>query len=483
MPRLPKDRTRFRTHRLLPSLRLGKGWVKNLWVLLLAGTVMLSACGGGSSSGGGSQIPLSLSGNWQFTVAPPADGSYLGGVQGGFLVQTSESVTGSAAYSVWLPQQFPYPCNSGSAQITGTITGQNVTLTAAAGTQTFIFTGTLSLDSSTMAGSYASTAGTNGGGTTCGTAQTGLQWSAALVPPITGPIQGTFYSTGGAAGLEEQEFLLSGALNQAANAGTSSASVTGSLSFLNPTTNLSDYPCLSLATVNGEISGNTVVLQIIGADGSVLGQIGDPAGSNGVTGVNPATVTLAQGGYALSGAGPTYMVATSTCPGGLIGIGDTPPPGDYGNLCLALGSATACQQPITLTPSGLVFPAQVLGSPSTTQTITLTNASGAALGGLTLALANNSGANSFTETDACGVNGVPSLGQPFDLQPGLSCAVMVSFAPQAASHLAATLTVSSPSNDMILTAPITGSGVSANAASTLAIEDTFEDAEHHAETH
>ena len=483
MLRLAENRTRCRTNRPLPSCRVGAARVKSLWVLLLAGTLMLSACGGGSSSGGGSQIPLSLSGNWQFTVAPPADGSYLGGLQGGFLLQNDGSVAGSAAYAVWLPQQFPYPCNSGSAQITGTISGQNVTLTAVAGTQTFTFTGILSLDSTTMAGSYASTAGTNGGGTICGTVQTGLQWSAALVPPITGSIQGTFYSTGGAAGLDEQEFLVSGALNQATNTGASSASVTGNLNFLNPTTNLSDYPCLSLATVSGEISGNTVVLQITGADGSVLGQIGDPVGSNGVTGVNPATVTLAQGGYALSGAGPTYMVATSTCPGGLIGIGFTPPPGDYGNICLALGSATACQEPITLTPSGLAFSAQVLGSPSTTQTITLANASGAALGGLTLVLANNSGANNFAETDACGVDGVPSQGQPFDLQPGQSCAVMVSFAPQAASGLTATLTVTSPSNDIILTAPITGSGVSANAAPTLAINDTFQGVEHHAETY
>src|SRR5208282_470158 len=117
--------------------------------------------------------------------------------------------------------------------------------------------------------------------------------------------------------LDEQDFVVSGALNQAVNTGASSAAVTGNLNFLNPTTNQSDYSCLSLATVSGQISGNTVVLQVLGPDGSVVGQIGDSPGSNGVTGVNPATVTLAQGGYALSGAGPTYMVATSTCPGGL----------------------------------------------------------------------------------------------------------------------------------------------------------------------
>jgi len=105
--------------------------VKTLLLTLLAATTMLSACGGGSS--GGSENSETLSGNWQFTVANPPDGSFLGGLQGGFLLQTNGSVTGAAAYAVSLPL-LPYPCNSGSAQITGTISGQDVTLTAVAGT-------------------------------------------------------------------------------------------------------------------------------------------------------------------------------------------------------------------------------------------------------------------------------------------------------------------------------------------------------------
>src|SRR5271170_2039248 len=53
-----------------------------LAVTLLTVTMMLSACGGGSSSSV-PQLPLTLTGNWQFTMAPPADGSFLGGLQGG----------------------------------------------------------------------------------------------------------------------------------------------------------------------------------------------------------------------------------------------------------------------------------------------------------------------------------------------------------------------------------------------------------------
>jgi hypothetical protein len=472
--------------------------------LLLAGMVALSACGGGGSSGGVSQIPLTLSGNWQFTMAPPGDGSFLGGLQGGFLLENNGAVTGAATYAVSLPNLL-IPCNTGSAVITGTISGQDIkTLTAAAGTQTFTLTGTLSLDATSMAGTYTSTAGTAGDGSPCGTAQTGLQWSAILVPPLTGSMQGNFHSAGGSAGLAEQDFLVSGSLSQTANTGASSASVTGILSFLNPLTNFSDYPCFTLASVNGQISGNSVTLQIIGTDGSNVGLIGEPVGSLGSTGINPVTFDSVHGGYILHGAGPSYLVATAACPGTM---GNIVSAGDYGNICLALNGSSACQQPITLTPSALTFAAQVVGSPPTTQTVTLANVSGATVGGLTLNVVNKDGVANFSELDACGVNGLPSQGQPFDLIAGQSCDVTVTFAPletcavgtppsQCPSPLTATLIVTSPNNDTIFTVPITGTAVSPNAVLTRELgsgpraptlprtgDRTLDNVEHHAEIH
>lgn len=476
-----------------PRAFLREACVKRLSWLSLLSAMLLSACGGGSSSGA-VPIPLTLSGNWQFTLAAPPDGSFLGGPQGGFLLQTAGAVTGGASYAVYLPG-LAFPCSSGSAQVTGTITGQSVTLTAVAGTQTFTLTGMLNSESSTMSGIYASSAGTAGDGSPCGTQQAGLQWNAVSVPPITGPVQGSFHSAGGTAGLDEQDFLVTGGLSQADNTGASSATVTGNLTFLNAATDLSDYPCFSVASVNGQISGNVVNLQIVGPDGSAWGQIGEPAGGNGVAGLNLVTFTSAHGGYILNGVGPTYMVATAACPGNL---GNPTASGDFGNICLALNGASACQQPITLTPSSLAFPSQVLGSPSTTQTITLANASGSTLGSMTVALANNSGAANFTETDTCGLEGIPSQGQPFLLAPGQSCAVAVMFAPQETcapgtppsqcpSPLTATLTVTSPNNDTIFTAPISGTAVSPGAASpatqtvSTSSNRTPRDVEHHAE--
>ncbi len=401
---------------------------------LITITIMLSSCGGSSASTS-PQPSGSLSGNWQFTMAPQTDGNpgdptFTGGLLGGFLLQSNASASGQTVYSVTSSTTTTGPCNSGSAPIAVTISGQNVTLTEVAGTQTFTLTGTLSSDGSTMMGTYTSTAGTAADGSPCGYAETGLSWSAVSVPPLSGSINGSFHSTEGATGLADQDFIVSGSLTQGQNIGASNATVTGTLSFTN-------YPCFSVASVNGQISGNSVILQLIGTNGAVVGQIGEPAGSP--TGVFPVTYISVKGGYVLQGAIPSYMVATSSCAGNLSAASGA---GDAGAICLALNSTTACQQPITLSPAALTFPAQLLVSPSATQTITLTNNSGSTQNGLTLTknFFNSSpfnggdsdftGLPNFLETDACGPGGGSSNGQPFDLASGQSCAITVTFTPQ-----------------------------------------------------
>ncbi|MGO9403037.1 MAG: hypothetical protein ACLPVW_06140 [Terriglobales bacterium] len=443
--------------------------MRGLLLWLLAGTMTLSACGGGTSSSS-TQIPPTLSGNWQFNMAeqlnPDPNGlSFVGGLQGGFLVQNKGAVAGTATFSFSpAPSALdpdPIVCDSGSAAITGTINGQTVSLTAVANNQTLLtLTGTLSLDGSTMTGSYTST---NGAG--CGIVST-QEWSAFLVPPLTGSIQGSFHSAGGAAGLNEQDFLVSGALTQAVNTGASSAIVTGTLNFVNSTTDLSDYPCIAEASVDGYISGNVVVLQIIGAgaNGPNIGQIGASVGS----GLQPVTLAPTQGGYILHAvAGEGYAVYAAACGGGSLAN-----PADFGIICLGVNSATACPLPITLAPSALSFLSQTVGSPPTTQTVTVTNTSGTTLAGVTLTLTNN-GASNFTETDTCGLGGVPSQGGPFNLNSQQSCVVTIGFAPLqncaagtlAAQCLTATLTATSPGNDAIFMLPITG-GVNASSALT-----------------
>lgn len=456
--------------------------------LLLAGTAGCCACG--SSSPSASQNS-SFSGNWQFTMTAPADSSFVGGLQGGFVLESKASVTGSAVYSVALP---PPPnsggtatvCNSGSAPITGTVTGQNVSLTAMAGPQSFSLTGTISADGSTIVGTYNST---NGNG--CGTAQSGLQWSAVAVPPVNGVIQGSFHSTGSGAitSLKDQDFSVTGSLVQGPNIGASNATITGTLNFQN-------YPCMSTASVNGQISGDSVILQIITPDGLNAGQIGSQPGNSlqsVVTVSNSAT-----GGVVVQGANG-YGVSTKTCK-----AANTP--GDVGNICLALGGATTCTQPITLTPANLSFPAQLVGSAPTTQTFSLTNTdpSGTMLNGLQVLFrvvptgdtSNPSDFNllpGFSELDDC----APSQGASFSLSPQQSCTISISFSPQQSCPWvpftsaggaepsqcppflpasvssppaqSAIVTVSSPTSadsDKAFAAPVTGVGLSALEPST-----------------
>jgi hypothetical protein len=457
-------------------------------LLALGVTLMISACGGGSGSS--SQSGAALAGNWQFTMTStdpnyPTGTQY--GLQGGFLVQSNSTVSGQALYSIALDQLsngLPVICDSGSAPISGTVNGQTVTLTAVFGTQTLQLTGTLSTNGLSITnGQFTTTGGSvNVGGTptVCGaaTAQgTPGAWTAISVPQLNGPITGTFHSVA----LNNQEFQLTGNLTQGPNIGASSATVTGSLNFIDPTTLLTDYPCISsgYVDVTGEISGNTVILQMVGTNGAQVGQIGIPAAQ--VAGSQLAQVTFdpvsPSGSYILHSTGQSYQVSTKTC-------------NDVGYICLALNNASPCQQPITLSPAALVFSPQLLvcttavcspnqlGTP-TTQTITLTNnqPTGAApLANLSLNLSTQqqvsefTGLPDFSESDNCSDFLTSSTG-------GQSCTITITFTPQQScnwipapgiaancpSVLNTTLTVQSPvtnDNDTSFAVPVTGTGLS-----------------------
>ena len=385
-----------------------------LTLLMVASLVALAGCGGGSQ-----HSTDALAGNWQFTVTPPSDNSFAGGIQGGFLQQNGNAVTGAVVYSVWVPPLTSVsPCNSGTAPVTGTIDGSSVTLTAAAGGQTFTLTGALSRDGSTMAGTYTSTAGTAANGAVCGTAQSGLPWSALVVPPLSGAVQGNFHSIGA---LQNQDFPVTGFLSQGENIGASNAAVTGTLIF-------QGYSCLGSSahqtvTVNGTISGSSVVLQVFADSGVNIGQIGQSLALNSQ--VLPVVFeSIASGGYVLHNPPVAnyggYNVGTKACPA------------DSGNVCLAMGDGTACTQPISLSPASVAFPAQLVGSTSTTQTITLTNTdpAGGTLSGLSLSWqyspSNFDGWPGFLELDSC----ASPAGSTFTLQPNQSCTVTVFFSPQ-----------------------------------------------------
>jgi len=449
----------------LSALRrvLSFGGVVSTLLLLLLGclSLLIAGCGGGSSSP--AQGSSALSGNWQFTLAAPADGSFNGDptaavpnsvLQGGFLVQTNGTISGQVVFSI-------FGCNSGTAAVTGTISGQMVSLTATLGatvqnqngdyvpgTQTITLSnGQLSADNSTIQGSNATyTVSPTGyyyqtssqSYKPCGVAQSAgnLSWSALAVPPITGAFQGFFHSSG-ITPYNGQVFPVSGSLQQGANTGASSATVTGNLLF-------TGYPCFSKASVNGEISGQSLVLQLFnsssGANSGQIGGVGNDAG-----GTYPVTFTSTPNGYVLQNLGANstaYVVATNSCPlpsGTVISKDEN---GDAGNVCLgfAIGNSgtsgtVPCTEPITVTPASLTFPAQSLGLiVRTRQVLTVNNVQPAGSSPFSLSplLVENDSTNfypsggdfnglpNFTEQDTCGS----------PLAPQQSCTVTITFAPQ-----------------------------------------------------
>ncbi len=406
--------------------------------LLVIIALTTSSCGGGSNSSS-TQSSTQVGGNWQFSLSTTGTTLFASPLQGGFLLQKNGSISGQILFSIVLPTKnggLPITCNSGNATVTGTISGQSVSLNAVMGTldssgnptsQTISLSGgTLSTDgSSIQKGNYTVTSGygfVNGQFTACGTApQDAGTWSATLVPPLTGGFQGFFHSTS-----TNQDFPVSGTFSQGPNIGSVTGTVTGTVLFQDPVTLLNDFPCFGTASLNGTISGNSVLLQVFSSSGTPVGQIGQTPGSS-----NPPTAVTydsTQGGYVVHNAvtgqsSAGYIISTTSC-------------GDTGNLCLALGGSKSCSQPVTLTPFALTFPPQFVGSAATSQTITLTNNTSSQLSGLTLRVRDddsqlfyNSGGDfngvpNFTEQDNCEQQG------SITLNSGASCTITVLFSPQ-----------------------------------------------------
>jgi hypothetical protein len=430
---------------------------KKLGAWLLPGLMIaLSGCGTNRSSTSGTNTPP-VSGNWQFAMTTPAGVSFVSSpLEGGFLLQKNGSLSGQVVFALTLAGQNggnPTVCNSGTATVTGTVSGQTVNLAATVGTLDqngnpatqaislsggMLSTDNLSIQNGTYSltpGFYIPSTGTNPA--PCGSVQDAGTWSATSVPPLTGSFQGFFHSSS----FKQQDFPVSGTFTEGENIGTSFATVTGTLLFQDPVTLLNDYPCLTTASVNGEISGNNVTLQIYGSNGLVAGQIGGSAP------LFPATFNNNTTGGLLLQAQNGYSVANKACAK------------DVGNLCFAFGSSKGCTQPIVLTPLSLIFPPnplflsppplQVLGSPASTQTVTITNTTGSPLDGVTVQPISPSfeGSLLFYGSPVGGgdFNGNPSFtilqtgqasdcttlappGSAFTLQT--SCTVTVQFAPQ-----------------------------------------------------
>src|SRR5690242_13818825 len=106
---MQRSKIHYRGMEPSPASRKAKANYSVVWfvksgipLVCLCALVMLSGCGGSSSTTNNSSGTGQIAGNWQFTMASPSDGSFLGGIQGGFLLQNKDSVTGGVVYNIQL---------------------------------------------------------------------------------------------------------------------------------------------------------------------------------------------------------------------------------------------------------------------------------------------------------------------------------------------------------------------------------------------
>jgi hypothetical protein len=239
--------------------------------LLLCSAMLLAGCGSTSNntSNSSSSAPDVLSGNWQMSLLPT--GKTLAKTQSGFLVQTGNNVTGRVMV-------LDSPC-SGVGDVSGTIDGTGVSLSVSPTELDIVLTGSVGSDQKSMSGNF--TLQQNGCSGTSSAPLSGT-WTADLVAPLNGKIQGTFTSKEGVT------YPVAGQISQGPNTGTSTAILTGNFT-------VSGY-CFFGAGFTGTVSGTALVLNLLNPDGSQAGQM---------TGSNSTDGTSISGKYNISAEGDT----------------------------------------------------------------------------------------------------------------------------------------------------------------------------------
>ena len=172
--------------------------------------------------------------------------------------------------------------------------GTAVSLTVNQTAQSIGLTGKVSGDGSTISGDYSILS------SGCGATETGT-WTAEKIKTLSGTLTGEF--TSGVVGVVPFEFT--GTVTQGANTGATFATLAGSMTSGNAV-------CLTDATISGNISGKSVVLNFLTSDGLAAGQL---------TGSASADATTVTGTY-------DFFNATKPLPGC--------PLGDFGSVTLTL---------------------------------------------------------------------------------------------------------------------------------------------------
>jgi hypothetical protein len=252
--------------------------------LVVALSLFVSSCGS-SKNTPSSSSSASIAGNWQINLVDTADTKATIS-QSGSLLQNNDTVSGSLLFS-------DTAC-SGVGDVLGSVTGSDVSLIVNPTGSQINLSGTMgAASSSACSGSKACMGGTyitlSTGCTDGKTVPSSGTWTASLVSPLNGNLTGTFTSSAGAA------YSLTGTVSQGTNAGTSSTPLSGSVTF-------GAGFCYPSANIVGAISGTAVVMNLVEADGTQIGQI------SGISSIDGSTVSGAYNDIGLGKGASTACV-------------------------------------------------------------------------------------------------------------------------------------------------------------------------------
>ncbi len=135
----------------------------------------------------------------------------------------------------------------------------------------------------------------------------------------------------------------------------------------------------------------------------------------------------------------TFKPTTTGTRTGTLTVTDNASPATQSVNLLGTGTAPMA----SLSPASLNFPAQLVGTSSTPQALTLANP-----GSATLAISSIAASGTFSQTNNCGSS----------LAPSASCTISVTFTPTAAVASTGAITVTDNASPATQTASITGSG-------------------------
>ena len=397
--------------------------------ITLSNTADFSVAGGNCSAGGSVAVGASCTVSVAFNPSAGAVGARSGtltiahnatGSPGA--ISLSGSATAAAAPAVSLTSALTF----GSMNVGTTSSAQTATLSNTGNAPLTI--GTLSTGSTEFAIS-GGTCAAGGSIAAAGSCSILLTFTPAAAGARSGTLAVTHNATGG----------------------QSTASLSGTGVALNPVIGVSPGTLSFSQTIATTSAAQTVTVSNTGNAPLTLNTIA-------IGGAQAAEFQIASGTTCLAGGS---VAANGSC---AIKLSFTPAASGARSATLSLthnatgsltsvalnGSGTLTAQPaISLNASALTFPAQVIGSTSASQSVTVGNSGSATLtfSGLTLA---GTAATDFTRGGTCTATGT--------LAAGASCTVSFTFTPGAIGARSATLTLASDANNGSALLSLAGTG-------------------------